>query len=103
MPSSEYASLDLSGQVVLVTGEPRAEQCLLGCQSDVLPTQLHIVASGASSGIGEACALRFAEAGCKLIITARRTERLNDLAQRLQSTYQVGPETCVACNAAASA
>ena len=39
MPSSEYASMDLSGQVVLVTGEPRAEQSLLGCRSDVLPTQ----------------------------------------------------------------
>ena len=33
--------------------------------------------------IGEACALRFAEAGCSVILVARRVERLNALSARL--------------------
>ena len=45
--------------------------------------------SGASSGIGEACAWRFAEAGCKLILSARRTERLDALSKQLTDSYKV--------------
>lgn len=43
--------------------------------------------TGASSGIGEACAKQFAEAGSHLILLARRTESLERLSKELQSSY----------------
>jgi clavulanate-9-aldehyde reductase len=51
-------SIDLSGQVVAVTG--------------------------ASSGIGEATALACAQAGAAVALAARRTERIETLAQRIR-------------------
>lgn len=48
-----------------------------------------ILITGASSGIGEACAHAFAAAGHHIIITARRQDLLDALAEKLQSAYQV--------------
>lgn len=45
--------------------------------------------TGATSGFGEACARRFAQAGWKLVITGRRTDRLEALAAELSSTTEV--------------
>ncbi len=42
-----------------------------------------VLITGASSGIGEACARVFAQAGAKLLLVARRQERLNQLADEL--------------------
>lgn len=41
--------------------------------------------TGASSGIGEACARKFAEGGYDLILTARRAEKLTELKAELEA------------------
>lgn len=43
-----------------------------------------ILVTGASSGIGEATALRFGSAGWRVVLAARRFERLQDLAAEIQ-------------------
>lgn len=47
--------------------------------------------TGASSGFGEACAKKFASEGRKLIVTARRSDRLQRLAEELSATAEVIP------------
>ena len=45
--------------------------------------------TGATSGIGKACAEKFAAAGDHLIINGRRRDRLDDLKQSLESQYKI--------------
>lgn len=47
-----------------------------------------IFISGASSGIGEACAEAFALAGAKLILCARNIEKIKQIARELQEKHQ---------------
>ncbi len=46
-----------------------------------------ILISGASIGIGAACAKQFAAAGARLILTARRTDRIQELSDSLKAQY----------------
>lgn len=43
------------------------------------------VVTGASSGIGEACAVAFVEKGAKVVLAARRAERLAALVERIEA------------------
>lgn len=53
-----------------------------------------VMISGATSGIGEACAYKFAKEGYRLIITGRRKERLDKLAAELKNKYNCGLLSC---------
>lgn len=46
-----------------------------------------VLITGASAGIGAACAEAFARAGARVLLGARRQERLEDLAKHLAYTY----------------
>ena len=45
----------------------------------------HIVITGASSGIGQATALRFAAAGARLVLAARNAAALEQVAQQCRA------------------
>lgn len=46
-----------------------------------------VLITGASSGIGASCAKVFAQAGAKLILTARRKEKLQEIADKLSKEF----------------
>ncbi len=48
-----------------------------------------VLITGATSGIGKACAEKFAEFKYDLVITGRRQDRLDELKARLESQFQI--------------
>lgn len=48
-----------------------------------------VLITGATAGIGKACAVKFAAAGYDIIITGRRNERLIELKTNLEKEYKV--------------
>jgi short-subunit dehydrogenase len=55
-----------------------------------------VVVTGASAGIGEATAMAFARQGSKLVVAARRKERLDALVERIRR--EGGVATAVRCD-----
>ncbi|MFZ4592425.1 MAG: SDR family NAD(P)-dependent oxidoreductase, partial [Ignavibacteria bacterium] len=49
----------------------------------------NVFVTGASSGIGKACAEAFAALGANLLICARRIDRIEKLANELHKKYKV--------------
>ncbi len=49
--------------------------------------------TGASAGIGKACAMAFAEEGADLLLAARRVERLKELAEELSGNHKIKVKT----------
>ncbi len=49
----------------------------------------NVFITGASSGIGKACATAFAREGSNVLLAARRKERIDTLARELESTYGI--------------
>jgi 3-hydroxy acid dehydrogenase/malonic semialdehyde reductase len=54
-----------------------------------------VLITGASSGFGEAIAYQFAAAGYRLILTARRTDRLHQVCTKIEESYGTAVYACV--------
>jgi NAD(P)-dependent dehydrogenase (short-subunit alcohol dehydrogenase family) len=76
----------LSEQIALATMRPPISPQLLSNRPAIKPVDLdgkRILLTGASSGIGEAAAERFAQRGATVVVVARRQDLLDAVADRI--------------------
>jgi NAD(P)-dependent dehydrogenase (short-subunit alcohol dehydrogenase family) len=86
----------LADTLVLASMRPPLTARLLQPRHDVDPAGKRILITGASSGIGEAGALKLARAGARVIVVARRQELLDSVVHRI--TAEGGDATAHACD-----
>jgi NAD(P)-dependent dehydrogenase (short-subunit alcohol dehydrogenase family) len=86
----------LSDSLLLARMRPPLSAQLLQPRHDVDPAGKTILITGASSGIGEAGALKLASTGAKVIVVARRQELLDSVVERI--TAAGGDATAIACD-----
>jgi NAD(P)-dependent dehydrogenase (short-subunit alcohol dehydrogenase family) len=86
----------LADSLLLASMRPPLTAQLLQPRHDVNPVGKRILITGASSGIGEAGALKLARAGAKVIVVARRQELLDSVVARV--TAAGGDATAIACD-----
>ncbi|MCW2732284.1 MAG: hypothetical protein JWR13_3100 [Mycobacterium sp.] len=86
----------LADTLVLASMRPPLTAQLLQPRHDVDPAGKRILITGASSGIGEAGALKLARAGARVIVVARRQELLDSVVHRI--TAEGGDATAHACD-----
>ncbi|OKH67842.1 short-chain dehydrogenase [Mycobacterium sp. SWH-M3] len=72
----------LSDQLLLTSMRPPLTE-RLQARGDIALTGKRILLTGASSGIGEAAAEKFAARGARVVAVARRQELLDDLVERI--------------------
>jgi 3-hydroxy acid dehydrogenase / malonic semialdehyde reductase len=65
----------------------KIELILIFCYYTRMIKNKTILITGASSGIGAACAAQFAKSGARLLLCSRRIEKLNELAAQLQAKF----------------
>lgn len=63
--------------------QPKAKKQTV--QNGMLPNNLHIIITGASSGIGEQIAYQYAQSGSQIVLAARRQSELQRVATQCQA------------------
>jgi NAD(P)-dependent dehydrogenase (short-subunit alcohol dehydrogenase family) len=86
----------LSDAIFLAGMRPPLTAQLLQPRHDVDPTGKRILITGASSGIGEAGALKLAREGARIIVVARRREMLDSVVDRVNA--EGGDATAFSCD-----
>lgn len=86
----------LADTLILASMRPPLTAQLLQPRHDVDPAGKRILVTGASSGIGEAGALKLAALGARVIVVARRKDLLDSVVERV--TAAGGDATAIACD-----